>query len=376
MITAYALYVRHLAGDSDKVKAKALLASAPLDEQGPETIGWLLNVLAGDPDLARVRRWLDNKATETAGAAHYTFSYSDGAYLVLSSDRRADGIVLDALIADQPQSELIPKLVRGLLDGRKRGAWGNTQENAFILLALDRYFRKFEGVTPDFVARLWLGEKFAGEGTFKGRTTDRIATKIPMATLTEKPGMQPLTIDKQGAGRLYYRIGMRYALKNLQLPAADYGFSVSRVYEAIDNPSDVKRDADGTWIVKAGAKVRVKVTMIATTRRYHVALIDPMPAGFEALNPELRGTEAALPAPMNRGAFNRYWSWWHWYEHQNLRDERAEAFSSSLWEGAYEYSYICRATTPGSFIAPPAKAEEMYAPETFGRSASDKVRIE
>jgi hypothetical protein len=197
-----------------------------------------------------------------------------------------------------------------------------------------------------------------------------------MATLTEKPGMQPLTIDKQGAGRLYYRIGMRYALKNLQLPAADYGFSVSRVYEAIDNPSDVKRDADGTWIVKAGAKVRVKVTMIATTRRYHVALIDPMPAGFEALNPELRGTEAALPAPMNRGAFNRYWSWWHWYEHQNLRDERAEAFSSSLWEGAYEYSYICRATTPGSFIAPPAKAEEMYAPETFGRSASDKVRIE
>ena len=376
MITAYALYVRHLAGDSDKVKAKALLASAPLDEQGPETIGWLLNVLAGDPDLARVRRWLDNKATETAGAAHYTFSYSDGAYLVLSSDRRADGIVLDALIADQPQSELIPKLVRGLLDGRKRGAWGNTQENAFILLALDRYFRKFEGVTPDFVARLWLGEKFAGEGTFKGRTTDRIATKIPMATLTEKPGMQPLTIDKQGAGRLYYRIGMRYAPKNLQLPAADYGFSVSRVYEAIDNPSDVKRDADGTWVVKAGAKVRVKVTMVATTRRYHVALIDPMPAGFEALNPELRGTEAALPAPMNRGAFNRYWSWWHWYEHQNLRDERAEAFSSSLWEGAYEYSYICRATTPGSFIAPPAKAEEMYAPETFGRSASDKVRIE
>ncbi|WP_309717003.1 alpha-2-macroglobulin family protein [Armatimonas sp.] len=383
MITAYALYVRHLAGDSDKVKAKALLASAPLDEHGPETIGWLLNVLAGDPDLANVRRWLDNKATETAGAAHYTFSYSDGAYLVLSSDRRADGIVLDALIADQPQSDLIPKLVRGLLDGRKRGAWGNTQENAFILLALDRYFRKFEGVTPDFVARLWLGEKFAGEGTFKGRTTDRIATKIPMATLTEKPGMQPLTIDKQGAGRLYYRIGMRYAPKSLQLPAADYGFSVNRVYEAIDNPSDVKRDADGTWVVKAGAKVRVKVTMVATTRRYHVALTDPMPAGFEALNPELRGTEisanTASPQIAGRGGFGRfpyYWSWWHWYEHQNLRDERAEAFSSYLWEGAYEYSYICRATTPGTFIAPPAKAEEMYAPETFGRSASDRVRVE
>jgi uncharacterized protein YfaS (alpha-2-macroglobulin family) len=28
------------------------------------------------------------------------------------------------------------------------------------------------------------------------------------------------------------------------------------------------------------------------------------------------------------------------------------------------------------FVAPPAKAEEMYAPETFGRSSSDRVIVE
>ena len=381
MIIAYALYVRHLAGDSDKVRAKKLITEAPLDELGPETVGWLLNLLAGDPAMDAARKWLNNKVTETAASAHFAFSYRDGSYLVLSSDRRADAIVLDALVADQPQSDLIPKLVRGLLDGRKKGCWGSTQENAFVLLALDRYFRKFEGVTPDFVARLWLGDKFAGEGTFKGRTTDRVATKIPMRYLMEKPGAQVLTVGKEGPGRLYYRIGMRYAPKNLQLAAADYGFAVSRTYEAIDNPADVRRGTDGTWIVKAGAKVRVKVNMVATTRRYHVALVDPLPAGFEALNPELRGTEAVAPAPTQptpRGGFGywRYWSWWNWYEHQNLRDERAEAFCSYLWEGAYEYSYVCRATTLGNFIVPPAKAEEMYTPETFGRSASDKVRVE
>ena len=65
-----------------------------------------------------------------------------------------------------------------------------------------------------------------------------------------------------------------------------------------------------------------------------------------------------------------------WYEHQNLRDERAEAFTSLLWPGVYEYVYYARATTPGRFVAPPAHAEEMYAPETFGRSASDRVVIE
>ncbi|MGC4042553.1 MAG: alpha-2-macroglobulin family protein [Armatimonas sp.] len=381
-IRAYAIYVRHLAGDTDKAKARQLLSEDTLDRLGPEIVGWMLNVLTGDDasaaKLSEMRKWLNNKATETAGAAHFSFSYGDGAYFILASDRRADGIILDALIADQPNSDLIPKLVRGLLDGRKQGAWGNTQENCFILLALDRYFRKFEGVTPDFVARIWLGDKFAGEGTFKGRTTDRVATNVPMKYLLDQPGgASNLVLGKEGAGRLYYRIGMKYAPKSLQLAPADYGFSVGRTYEAIDKPTDVRRDPDGTWVVKAGAKVRVKVSMVATTRRYHVALVDPLPAGFEALNPELRGTDPVNSEPTGNSRYGYgWWSWWHWYEHTNLRDERAEAFTSYLWEGAYEFTYVCRATTPGTFVVPPTKAEEMYAPETFGRSASDKVRVE
>ena len=65
-----------------------------------------------------------------------------------------------------------------------------------------------------------------------------------------------------------------------------------------------------------------------------------------------------------------------WYEHQNLRDERVEAFASLVWDGVYSYTYAARATTPGRFVVPPAKAEEMYAPETFGRSSSDVVIVE
>ena len=42
----------------------------------------------------------------------------------------------------------------------------------------------------------------------------------------------------------------------------------------------------------------------------------------------------------------------------------------------HSYSYIARATTPGDFIVPPSKAEEMYAPETFGRTATDRMIID
>jgi len=41
----------------------------------------------------------------------------------------------------------------------------------------------------------------------------------------------------------------------------------------------------------------------------------------------------------------------------------------------YEYTYIAHATTLGTFIAPRAKAEEMYTHEVFGRRGSDWVIV-
>jgi hypothetical protein len=386
-ITSYALYVRQLHGDRDPAKAKSLIAAwGGVDKTPLEPIGWLLSVLSADPGsvevVAAIRKHLSNRVTETAGNAHWVTSYKDGAHLLLHSSRRADGILLEAIIGDQPKSDLIPKVVRGLLAHRKNGRWGNTQENAFVLLALDRYFNTYEKQTPDFVARVWLGDGYAGEHKFKGRTTERHRIDIPMSVLASQPGRQPLTIGKDGQGRMYYRIGMSYAPSSLKLDAADHGFTVLRRYEGVDDKEDVIRRADGTWEVKAGARVRVVLTMVAEARRYHVALVDQLPAGLEPMNPALKGTQAAppsIPGSSRRGgraSYGRYSRWWGpWFEHQNLRDERAEAFTSLLWGGVHTYSYVARATTPGQFVVPPAKAEEMYAPETFGRSATARLDV-
>lgn len=380
-VIAYALYVRNRMGDRDVARARSLINEAGLEGLSMESVGWLLSVLTGDAgstkELDAIRRHLNNRVTETAGMAHFVSSYSDSDYLLLNSDRRADGVILEALIIDQPQNDLIPKIVRGLMAHRSRGRWQNTQENVFILLALDRYFATFERVTPNFVARAWLGQRFAGEQAYRGRTTERQQINVPMRYLAESGDVQSLTISKEGQGRLYYRIGMQYAPSNLKLEAADYGFAVERVYEAVDNPSDVTRDADGTWRIKAGARVRVRLTMAAPARRYHVALVDPLPAGLEALNPALAVTEEVPEDPQAEAQQKSYW-WWYrpWFEHQNMRDERVEAFTSLLWEGVYTYSYVARATTPGNFVVPPTKAEEMYHPETFGRGKSDRVVIE
>ncbi|HEX5885815.1 MAG TPA: alpha-2-macroglobulin family protein, partial [Pyrinomonadaceae bacterium] len=218
-IIAYSLYVRAQMGERDTPRARRLIAEAGLEKLSLEAAGWLLSVLTNDKESAgevnAIRHLLNNRVTETAGTAHFVCSYSDDDYLILNSNRRADSVILEAIIGDQPKNDLIPKLVRGLLAHRIKGRWENTQENVFTLLALDRYFNTFEKVTPNFVARVWLGDAYAGAQDFKGRSTDRQLVNVPMRYLIENTRQQQpgdvtrnLIVSKEGQGRLYYRIGM------------------------------------------------------------------------------------------------------------------------------------------------------------------------
>ncbi len=405
VIESYGHYVRALADDIDQAGARRVFNN--LMEMRPvplEAIGWLYPVFVKSKDrevLQRIRTLLNNRVTETASSASFRTSYEDGAHLILHSDRRVDGLLLEGLILDNPRSDLAPKIVRSLLGHRKRGRWMNTQENAWVLLGLDLYFRTFEKETPNFTASLWLGDLSAAAQNFKGRSTQERAIEIPMSQLVEilDGGMKDLVLSKKGRGRLYYRVSMRYAPSDLILSPANHGFTVERRYEAVDDPEDVKRNpADGSWRIKAGSRVKVTLTMAAHDRRTHVALIDPLPAGLEAVNTALRGTERSPPpkAESSRrtglgigrrrgfagGGGGRLGlriphPWWRraWFEHQNIRDERVEAFTSLLPAGVHTFEYTAQALTPGRFVAPPPRAEEMYHPETFGRGATDVVVV-
>ena len=372
-LSSYALYVRGEAGRGAAVKATNLYRFVG-DDLELDAVAWLWPSIA-DPELrAEIERRFANAAVETAGAATFATSYGEDAYVIANSERKTDGIILDALITETPDSDLIPKVVAGLLGNQTRGRWNNAHENAFILLALNRYFDTFESITPDFIARAWLGDLYAAEHPFVERTTDRASTLVPMAELIST-GDSNVIIQKDGVGRLYYRLGLRYAPDDLLLDPRDEGFVVDRSYEAVDDPEDVTRDADGTWRIRAGASVRVRLTMVADARRTHVALIDPLPAGLEPVNPALAVSQTTPPEENDDSPYRWFWGW-NWFEHQNLRDDRAEAFTSYLPGGTYEYTYVARATTPGTFVVPPARAEEVYAPEVFGRSGSASVIIE
>lgn len=372
--SAYALHVRSLDGDRDTGKAAELYRSEP--DLPLDALAWLWPVVDDPAIRSEIARTFANRVTETPSAATFTTEYEEGASaLVLGSDRRTDGIVLDALITQQPGSDLVPKVVAGLIGNQRAGGhWSNVQENGFILLAMKRYFDTFEATTPDFVARVWLGDRYTAEHAHRGRSIDTVRTVVPMGELGGDPD---LVLQKDGAGRLYYRLGLRYAPDDLRLDPQDEGFVVVRTYEAVDEPGDVVRNDDGSWTIRPGAMVRVRLSMVADSARTNMALVDHLPAGLEALNPALAASPRPPAEDEARGdeVQPATWHGFTWFDHQSFRDDRSEAYSAYLPAGTYDHTYIARATTPGRFIAPPTRAEEIYSPEVFGRSGTDRVTV-
>ena len=52
----------------------------------------------------------------------------------------------------------------------------------------------------------------------------------------------------------------------------------------------------------------------------------------------------------------------------DYRDDRVTLFATYLPAGAYEYTFLVRASLPGEFRVLPVHAEMMYFPEVWGRS--------
>ena len=290
---AYALSVRALLGDADPGRARTLVREAGVEGLSFEALGWVLPVLSRDAaspaEVTAIRRRLANNVSETAAAAHFavctatapTCCCTPTGAPTRSCSRRSSRTSREATSS--------PSLVEGLLAHRRAGRWANTQENVFVLLALDRYFQAYEKTTPDFVARAWLGERYAGSHAFRGRTTERSHLAIPMPYLREGTGTSDLLLAKEGPGRLYYRIGLRYAPDSLVLEPLDRGFTVERSYEGIDDPKDVKRADDGTWHIRAGARVRVRLTTGCAVAAVPRRARRPAAGGPRADEPRPRG---------------------------------------------------------------------------------------
>ena len=331
--------------------------------------------------VAELRRIMLNAILPEAGYARVE-DFSDPYLLWFwHSNTRTTAIVLNTLVRAGVTEAPIRQLVRGLMTDREDGRWGNTQENAYAMEALVNYYRRFEPETPNFRAIVKLGEQELASGNFQGRSTEATTRQIPMSQIPAKSGSTaPLTFAREGTGTLFYTARLRYAVNEMFTQGLDSGFQIERTYEPF-KPSSPDATGGPLTAYQAGDLVRVRLTFRVPKERRFVAVTDPLPAGFEAVESWFNTTTDALASSTvqqtTRTVGSEWASWWSYggFDHAERHDDRIQLFATRLTEGVHTYSYVARATTAGTFRTAPAHAEEMYTPEIFGRTASTTIEV-
>ncbi len=361
-----------------------------LDHYGQALVAMALGLLQPG-EQTRVDTLISNLAGDavlSATGTHWEEAEPD--YWNMNTDVRTTAIVLWAMARHNPDSELLPNVVRWLMDVRQAGYWESTNTTSWSLMALVAYMRATGELQGQFSYTVSLNGETLLSGDVNADTirrensgveTQRAQVEIAQLFADQVNRLiierQPPTGEQSGEGQLYYTAQLRYFVPVQDVQALDRGIIVARQYSLVDQP-----DADVSQAA-VGDTIRVKLTIVAPTDLYYVTVEDPLPAGCEAVDVTLNTTSVVGEAPTVRNLTaeqedNWYrwygWGWW-WFSHAEMRDEKVTLFSTYLPRGTYEYSYVMRASVPGVYNVLPATASEMYFPDVFGRSEGGQFTV-
>ncbi len=361
---AFVLYALARSGDGDVGRTVALYNER--DRLSLYSKAFLAQALAliNPDDQERLDVLLNELVSEavlSATGVHWDEVTSD--YYNWNTNTRTTAIVLDTLIKLRPDSQLLPDAVRYLMVQRRADAWETTQETAWAVMALTDWMVVSGELQPDYTYRVTLNDEAVTEGEASETTVrDVQELRIDVADLL-KDEANNLLFERIGDnGALYYTAHLEAYLPVAEVNAVNRGISVERRYY---------RSGEETPITQAqvGEVVEVRLTIVVPNSRHYVVIEDWLPAGAEAINPQLQtGQQIGTRPELNRvNPLSRGWGWW-WFSNIEFRDEKVVLYSTYLPAGTYEYVYTMRPSVAGEYNVIPATGQEFYFPEVYGRS--------
>jgi len=113
----------------------------------------------------------------------------------------------------------------------------------------------------------------------------------------------------------------------------------------------------------------VTLNVVVPRASQYLALVDPLPAGLEIIQPEFRTESQQLAHTVER--------WGAAYEalpvtHVERGDRELRVFTDAVAPGVYTYRYVARVRAAGRFTHLPARLEAMYAPELQATTGSSR----
>jgi uncharacterized protein YfaS (alpha-2-macroglobulin family) len=284
--------------------------------------------------------------------------------LILPSETRTLGELTRALYRTQSKHPRLPLLVNALTTLGRDDGWGSTNASASALLALAEVLSGVNRVGGDRSVVV----------TVQGKTQTldlKQGTPVQQAVSLDG-GAVTVTLQKGGSGQAVLRSELSYVPEadGSKVASASRGFVVTREWQVIA----AKGPASVTQVKEPGAMlplaiadvVEDHVQVVNPKDRNYVAVVVPLAAGVEPLNPALA---TAPPEATPRGTTTLTPTY------VAFLDDQVTYYYDTLPKGTFDFYFRTRASVAGRFIQPAARAEMMYDMAVTGNSAGGIVQV-
>jgi Large extracellular alpha-helical protein len=269
-----------------------------------------------------------------------------------------------ALARIWPDHPARPKLARALVEHRQANRFGNTLKNALFLMLAESQSKQAKG--PGTVAVLADDIQLLSATAWPdaGKVLDRVWPLAEFAQsffkgASNSPGR--FLLQAHGEGELFYSVDATFPTKDPET-ALDHGLVIET---HLRDPVHPRGDESETG---AGEILALDIVLQARLHQSNVAIDVPLPAGLEAINPDLP-VESLAVGP-NLVAYSDFA-----YEHQEQYAERVLIFPRLVRQGVARHTVFLRALIPGTYQIPNLRVEVMYNPEIRGRGRTSRLTI-
>lgn len=269
-------------------------------------------------------------------------------WLMVSSDTNALRTLL-TFMDERTWQDDIPRLARGAVARQVHGSWETTIANAWGVVALDRFSKKFESIPVSGTTKA----EMAGTAKSTDWGTDK---KGKTLSFPWPEGTAKVSVRHSGAGKPWITF-----ISLAAFPLKEPLYSGYRIKKTV---TPIEQREKNRW--SRGDVARVRLEIEAQSDMTWVAVSDPVPAGTTILGSGM-GRDAAIVAEGERNG-----SWPVFFERSF---EAYRAYYDYVPKGKFVTEYTVRFNNEGNFLLPPTRVDALYSPEMFGESPNRPLSV-